>query len=257
MSRSKPMIVALADLRMTMKVKYVRYSLIAVGLLGPIMSTAMMIITFGFIPPGSPDFDILVAIMMPMGASMLALVSVIPATLIAANTLVGEREQKTLEPLLATPLTDRELIWGKTLSALIPSVILLFGGTAVSTVAVYIGLLVLGATPIIFPDLPGMFLIFCAGPVVVLAVVSVMVLISSRVTRVYEAYQTGTLAVMIFLIPMFGSFGSIGSIGTGISDPTAVWVTNIITFLIASIMAIVTWAFAIKQFNRDHLVTLV
>ncbi len=254
MSRSKPLIVAMADLKMTMKVKYIRYSLIAVGLLGPVMATAMMILGFAFLPPGSPDYEIMVAIMMPMGASMLALVSVIPATLIAANTLVGEREQKTLEPLLATPLTDRELIWGKTLSALIPSIILLYGGTAISTIAVYIGLLVLGAPPIIFPDLPGMFLIFCAGPVVVLAVVSVMVLISSRVSRVYEAYQTGTLAVMILIIPMFGSFGSIE---TGVSDPTGVWMTNIITFLIASVLAAVTWAIALKQFNRDHLVSLV
>ncbi len=254
MSRNKPLIVAMADLRMAMQVRYVRYSLIAVGLLGPIMTTAMMILTFGFVPPGSPDYDIMVAVMMPMGASLLALVSAIPASLIAANTLVGEREQKTLEPLLATPLTDRELIWGKTLSALIPSVILLYGGTLGTTAVVYISLMIMGVTPVIFPDLPGMFLIFGAGPVVVLAVVSVMVLVSSRVSRVYEAYQTGTLAVMILLIPMFGSFGFIE---TGASDLTGVWMTNIITFLIASILAIVTWALALKQFNRDRLVTLV
>ncbi|MGY5853173.1 MAG: ABC transporter permease, partial [Candidatus Thorarchaeota archaeon] len=246
MSRSKPLIVAMADLRMTMQVRYVRYSLIAIGLLGPIMTTGLMVLTFGFIPSGSPDYDIMVAVMMPMGASMLALVSAIPASLIAANTLVGEREQKTLEPLLATPLTDRELIWGKTLSALIPSVILLYGGTLGTTAAVYIILMLMGVPPVIFPDVPGMFLIFCAGPVVVLAVVSVMVLVSSRVSRVYEAYQTGTLAVMILLIPMFGSFGSIE---TGTGDPVAVWMTNIITFLIASILAIVTWALALKQFN--------
>ena len=39
---------------------------------------------------------------------------------IALETFVGERERHSLEPLLATPLTNTELYWGKTLAAMIP-----------------------------------------------------------------------------------------------------------------------------------------
>ena len=66
--------------------------------------------------------------------------------------------------------------------------------------------------------------------------------------------RAGMIAVMVLLIPLFGG---LGGIDTGIADPVAIWMTNIITFLIASVLAIVTWAIALKQFNRDHLVSLV
>ncbi len=39
---------------------------------------------------------------------------------IALETFVGEKERHSLEPLLATPLTDGELYWGKMMAALIP-----------------------------------------------------------------------------------------------------------------------------------------
>ena len=39
---------------------------------------------------------------------------------IALETFVGEKERHSLEPLLATPLTNSELYWGKTMAAMIP-----------------------------------------------------------------------------------------------------------------------------------------
>ncbi|MFN2217860.1 MAG: stage II sporulation protein M [Anaerolineae bacterium] len=39
---------------------------------------------------------------------------------IALETFVGEKERHSLEPLLATPLTNLELYWGKTIAAMIP-----------------------------------------------------------------------------------------------------------------------------------------
>jgi ABC-type Na+ efflux pump permease subunit len=52
---------------------------------------------------------------------------VIPAILpaaIAAFTVVGEREQGTLESLLVTPASDREILRGKAFAAAVPTVIL-------------------------------------------------------------------------------------------------------------------------------------
>lgn len=47
--------------------------------------------------------------------------ALIPAV-IAASSVVGEREQGTLEPLLTTPLRREELLLGKALAAIVPSV---------------------------------------------------------------------------------------------------------------------------------------
>ncbi|MDX2160960.1 MAG: stage II sporulation protein M [bacterium] len=50
---------------------------------------------------------------------------------IALETFVGEKERRSLEPLLSTPLTNTELYIGKTLSAMIPPLITSLGGMAV------------------------------------------------------------------------------------------------------------------------------
>lgn len=50
---------------------------------------------------------------------------------IALETFVGEKERKSLEPLLSTPLTNTELYIGKTLAAMLPPLISSYGGMAV------------------------------------------------------------------------------------------------------------------------------
>ena len=50
---------------------------------------------------------------------------------IALETFVGEKERKSLEPLLSTPLTNSQLYVGKVLSALIPPMITSYLGITV------------------------------------------------------------------------------------------------------------------------------
>ena len=57
---------------------------------------------------------------------MLAIPALVPATL-AAYAVVGERQQGTLEPLLTTPIRREELLLGKALAALVPSVVISYG----------------------------------------------------------------------------------------------------------------------------------
>ncbi|MCF2136477.1 MAG: ABC transporter permease subunit [Candidatus Thorarchaeota archaeon] len=192
--------------------------------------------------------------MMPFASAMLALMSVVPASIIAANSFVGEKEQRTLEPLLLTPLTDQQIIVGKLLSAFIPCVILIYGGTLVTSIAISVIMLMAGRPLIMFPDLPGMFLIFVVGPIVVLGTVATMILISSRVSRVYEAYQTGSITALILLIPFFLPLMGMQNNTINIEY---VWMSDIITFLIAVTIAAVTWLLALKQFNRDRMISMV
>jgi ABC-type Na+ efflux pump permease subunit len=52
---------------------------------------------------------------------MLGIPALVPA-LLAAYSVVGEREQGTLEPMLTTPVRREELLLGKALAVLLPSV---------------------------------------------------------------------------------------------------------------------------------------
>lgn len=254
MTYNKPMVVARADLKMALQVRYVKYTMIFAGLMGPIMIVALIVFLVTLAP-----LEILVPMMEllnPMMAPLLAIFAIIPTTLISANSLVGERELKTMEPLLCTPLTDRELLWGKTLGSVIPSFAILIGSTVVTLVASTITFLMMGITPIMMPDLPGLFLLMTATPLMIFAIVGIMIIISGRVTRVYEAYQSSGMLVMVFMIPMFLPFLSM-DIETGLPAADAAWFGNIITLLITAAIFVVAWAIAFKQFNRDHLVSMV
>ena len=253
MTLEKSMVVARTDLRMAMKVSYVKYGLIMTAAIGPIMAVA----TVGLLVFTATSATELYAIMMmtsPMMSPMLGLVAIIPASLIAANALVGEREQNTLEPLLCTPLTDSELLTGKVLSSFIPSIILLIGSIVVSEIATIAIFMIAGYEPMLFPDIPGLVLLLTAGPLMILAMNSIMILISGRVSRVYEAYQVSGASVMVFILPMLLPLISLDAGGI---DIAAVWFSNIITIVIAAVLFLVTWALAFSRFNRDRMVSLV
>lgn len=251
MALYKSILVAKTDLKMAMKVNMVKYGLVGIGALGPIT----MLATVALMVYGDPVFGVLILpSISTMLAPMLGMIAIIPASMIAANALVGEKEMNTLEPLLSTPLTDRELLIGKLLSSFIPSMALLLGSIIVSEIGTFIILRSVGAEFILVPGLPGLFLLLTAAPLLIVAMVSVMILISGRVKRVYEAYQTTGAIVIIFIIPMMLPIMSMDA--TGFVDMNAVWMWNIITFLITLVLAASTWALAVRKFNRDTMITM-
>ena len=50
------------------------------------------------------------------------------AMALAAHAVVGEKQARTLEPLLATPITTFELLVAKVLGALLPTLVISFAG---------------------------------------------------------------------------------------------------------------------------------
>ncbi len=51
------------------------------------------------------------------------------ATPISSYTIVGEKVEKSLEPLLATPTTDSEILLGKGIAAFLPPLAAILGGS--------------------------------------------------------------------------------------------------------------------------------
>jgi ABC-type Na+ efflux pump permease subunit len=69
---------------------------------------------------------------------LLAIPALVPAVL-AAYSVVSEREQGTLEPALTTPVRSNEFLMGKALAALIPSVVVAYTvyGTFLASVGLF------------------------------------------------------------------------------------------------------------------------
>lgn len=99
---------------------------------------------------------------------------------IALETFVGEKERHSLEPLLATPLTNSELYWGKTMAAMIPPL----GASYLGLVLYLAGLfLTLRWTP----PLQLLVLVVLLTTAEALVMVSGAVVVSSQTTSVRAA----------------------------------------------------------------------
>jgi uncharacterized membrane protein SpoIIM required for sporulation/ABC-type transport system involved in multi-copper enzyme maturation permease subunit len=111
---------------------------------------------------------------------------------IALETFVGEKERRSLEPLLATPLTNTELYIGKTLAAMIPPLLTSYGG-----MAVYLAGLVFGSAQW-RPDMGLIVQVILLTGAQALVMVTASVVISSQTTSVRAA----NLLASFVIIPM-------------------------------------------------------
>jgi ABC-2 type transport system permease protein len=128
-------------------------------------------------------------------APLYLLIPLVVSTVIAADSFAGERERGTLEALLHTPTTDRELMAGKFLAAWLPAVVVAWVGFAVySVLANALAWPHVGA--IFFPSTTWLLLAFWVTPAVSALGLGVMVIASSRVQSLQAAHQIGSLVVL-------------------------------------------------------------
>jgi ABC-2 type transport system permease protein len=131
----------------------------------------------------------------------------VPVT-IAAYSIVGEKTTRSLEPLLATPITTMELLVGKILAAVIPAVAV----TWITYLIYLIGVWFLTSTAVFMTFLAPLWLlaIFVVGPLLALFSVSIAIMVSSRVNDPRVAEQlSGAVAVPIILLLVGQSAGFI------------------------------------------------
>jgi ABC-type transport system involved in multi-copper enzyme maturation permease subunit len=110
---------------------------------------------------------------------------------IALETFVGEKERRSIEPLLSMPISDLELYLGKTISAIVPPLLGSVLGISVYLLGLYLSL---GYTPP--PEL--FFQIFMLNIVSALVMVSGAVVVSSQTTSV----RASNLLASFIIVPM-------------------------------------------------------
>jgi ABC-type Na+ efflux pump permease subunit len=126
----------------------------------------------------------------------LILAGMIPTT-IASYSIVGEKVEKSLEPLLATPSTDNEILLGKGIAATaLPLAAILLSATAFMVATDVVSFNTLGYY--YFPNWNAVILLFLMVPLASALSVEWNVVVSSRVSDVRVAQQLGAVIILPF-----------------------------------------------------------
>jgi ABC-2 type transport system permease protein len=191
-----------------------------------------------------PDESAVQAFVFHRFLTLLLLVPVTGAITFAGHSLVGEKIGRSLEPLLATPITTFELLIAKVIGALIPSLAVML-----ATFGVYLTGIGLLAEPGVLRAMitpRTLLLALGLGPLASLVALQVGVLVSARVNDPRTAQQFGALLIL----PLTGLF---------MAQMTGIFVltTGMMLALLAGLF--VAWVLllllGVRLFNRETILT--
>jgi ABC-2 type transport system permease protein len=177
-------------------------------------------------------------------ALLLLLVPVVGATALATHAVIGEKQSKALEPLLATPISTIELLAAKTLTPFLFALALTW-----LAAALYVTGIVVAGEPDVWRTVLGartfvMFMI--VGPLVEFATLQVSVIVSSRASDPRSAQQLTSLLILpitvVFIAQLVGAF----VIGTGALLAGALGLA-----LLNAILLVI----GVKVFDRETILT--
>ncbi|MGQ9787976.1 MAG: ABC transporter permease subunit [Candidatus Hadarchaeaceae archaeon] len=204
--------IAKKDMASVRRYKYVLYGLVVVPLIFAVFVPAVSLIPIlssenfsgempPFVPAGYSLKKATILGIVSMSSLFLMFIPAFVPSVIASYTFVGEKINKQLEPLLATPTTDSELLLGKMLGAFIPAVGATFASFAVMMALVDVLTFPLFGYPLL-PNLISLVVLFIYCPLIAIFSVSFSVFISSKVNDVRAAMQISGVT----MIPVLGFY---------------------------------------------------
>jgi ABC-2 type transport system permease protein len=122
---------------------------------------------------------------------------------IAAYSIVGEKTTRSLEPLLATPITTEELLAGKSLAAVIPAILATWAGFLIFILAS--PLVGVSAAARAYPlTSTWLIAILIVGPLMAVFSVNVAVIVSSRASDPRVAEQVSMVVILPLMMVLLG-----------------------------------------------------
>ena len=167
----------------------------------------------------------------------------IPVT-IAAYSIVGEKTTRSLEPLLATPITTLELLAGKALAAITPAIVVTW-----LTYLLYLFAMRFMVDEVVFGRLldPMWFTaIFIVGPLLTVLSVSFAMIVSSRASDPRVAEQLSSLVILPLILLIVGQ-----SVGFILLNQALV----LLIALIVALLDVVLIYLSVKLFQREVILT--
>lgn len=137
-------------------------------------------------------------------APFFLIIPLMASSVIASDSFAGEKERKTIEALLAAPISDSELLFGKMLVSFVPSMIVTIVSFVIySTVFDLLSFSIFNGV-ILLPNLNWILMIFALAPTVALASIGLTVIISAKVKGFKEAQQISVILLIPILALVFG-----------------------------------------------------
>ena len=171
---------------------------------------------------------------------LMLVVGFFPSTfslVIALETFVGEKERRSLEALLATPVTDLQLYMGKLLAAVTPPVIASYLGMTVYVLMLGFGL---GWWP-----RPSLLLLgFGMATIKALVMVSGAVIVSSQSTSVRAANLVASFIIVPMALLLQAEAGLLLY-----ANYSALWLIMLALFIVNTILV----RMGVRIFNREQL----
>jgi ABC-type transport system involved in multi-copper enzyme maturation permease subunit len=186
------------------------------------------------------------ALSLRIGLSLLYML-VIPVTMpsvVCAYSVVGEREQGTLEPVLSTPISREEFLIAKALAAFVPTVVV-----AYAVFGIFLAMATLFAHPLIVSAIYSgshVLVQFLFTPLLAGWAIWVGIAVSTRSTDVRVAQQLSVLGSVPPLVIV-----ALMSLNV-ISESTALAVGLAAALLAFDLLA---WRVVASMFDRERLVT--
>jgi ABC-2 type transport system permease protein len=177
--------------------------------------------------------------------SLYLLMPVFVPVLISSQSVAGEKERRTLEPLLASPVTAAELLAGKSLTSLVPAMLVTVGAFAALCVTVNVACWPLFHAPIL-PNRMWLFGIFVVAPLFAFFGNAVAVVVSARVGEARMAQQISG----VLMLPLIGLFGS--QVAGYLQAGTQYYA--VLAAVVGLLDVVLVWV-GIRLFDRERLVS--
>ncbi|NLE04413.1 MAG: ABC transporter permease subunit [Crenarchaeota archaeon] len=179
-------------------------------------------------------------------APMFLIIPVMASSVMGSDSFAGERERKTIEALLATPISDSELLLGKILVSFIPAMLITFASFAVYTIIVDATTFSLFNGMLLLPNITWLITIFGVAPAIALCSIGLTVIISSKVKGFKEAQQISVILILPIIGLVFAQISGIMILGP-----------LILSLLIAVFAIVDTTIFYIglKMFQREEILS--
>ncbi len=199
---------------------------------------------FGDMCIGLSELDCTSVYMLNLYTLMFMILPVAIPVTIAAYSIVGEKSSRSLEPLLATPITTTELLLGKIISACTPAVVV----TWLAFIIYIISARLMVSEAVFARAMSPMWVlaVFLVSPLLTLFSVSVAVMVSSRVTDPRVAEQLSALVILPIIFLILGQ-----SVGWLLVDETLVLVMGAVLLVANAVLVYL----AVKLFQREVILT--
>ncbi len=183
------------DISLFLKKKWILYSALILPL---VFSIGLPTIVWYIINHKDTPIQALFPVFTAFSLFFMVLSAIIP-TVIAAYSFVGEKVEKTLEPLLATPTTDDEILLGKSLAAFLPVIIMIFLSAVIFMVLMDIFTFA-KVGYLFFPNWSFVVILLLDAPLACIMSIELSVIVSSRMNDVRSAQQLAGIVLVPFLL---------------------------------------------------------